>query len=415
MAAGEGRRLGAGLPKALVPLGGRPLGSYAVEALSSHPRVSGLVLGVPAGREAAFAEALVSHAGDRPVRLVEGGGERQDTVLRALAAVPADADLVLVHDAARPFLSGIVIDRVLAAAGERGAAAPALAPADTLVGLDDSGEAVSAPPRDRLAALQTPQAFAADLLREAHRWARSAGRRFTDDFTLVMAYLGEPSRPGRAAGGPGPRPALVPGDPDLRKVTVSADLAWAETRAGATSPRVGLGVDYHRFAAGRRLVLGGVEIAHPRGLLGHSDADVVAHAVADALLGAAALGDIGRLFPDSDPAFEGADSIELLRDVAHRLAARGWRTGNVDVTVIAQEPRIAPHADRMRARLAEAVGVGPDRISVKATTSEGLGEVGRGEGIRAEAVAMIRRDAFAGGGEGPPATPGGPPRGTVRP
>lgn len=399
------------MPKALVAVGNRPLASYAVEALGSHAGVDGLVVGVPPGRRDGFRNALLAYAGDKPVRFAEGGAERQDTVRRALASVPEDAELVLVHDAARPFLAADMVDRLLAAARESGAAAPALVLTDTLVEVDVDGRAAPGPARDRLAAVQTPQAFCAGLLRSAHRWAASAGRGFTDDLTLTMDYLagaaGQADDASRDA-----RPVLVPGDPDLRKVTTPADLDWAEARSGVPAMRVGLGVDYHRFAAGRRLVLGGVEIEHPRGLLGHSDADVIAHAVADALLGAAALGDVGLHFPDSDPAFKDADSLELLKRVAGLLASHGWRPGNVDISVTAEEPRLAPHAARMRARLAGAIGVEAERVSVKATTAEGLGEVGRGAGIRAEAIATIHRERADGRARPEPRRPS---RGTVRP
>jgi 2-C-methyl-D-erythritol 4-phosphate cytidylyltransferase/2-C-methyl-D-erythritol 2,4-cyclodiphosphate synthase len=307
-----------------------------------------------------------------PVAWVAGGAERQDSVAAALAALgPGFAGTVLVHDGARPFASPQLFARVAAAAEEPGwdGAAAALAVRDTLHRPD--GGVVD---RTGLWAAQTPQAFPAEVLRRA----LAAGVRATDEAALVTACGG--------------RVRFVPGEPGNLKVTYPEDLALAERLCAAEDGglRVGYGWDVHRLVPGRALVLGGVAIPSERGLLGHSDADVLCHAVMDACLGAAALGDIGTHFPPDDPRFAGADSLQLLRRVAALVAEAGWAVGNVDATVIAEAPRLAPHVPAMRAALAGALGVAPATVSVKATTAEGLGALGAGEGIAAHATASLR-------------------------
>lgn len=351
------------------------------------------MVAAPAEALPRFRAALSGHPREEAVLWAAGGADRQESVRRALSLVPGEVPLVVVHDAARPFLPDEVLARTIAAACAHGAAAAALPPADTVVRTLPGGAFGGACDREELRLVQTPQAFSAKLLRAAHTWARRSAARFTDDLTLVAAYLEARRRTaGEGAAGEA-TPSLVPGDPRLRKVTTPEDLAWAraELLPPASDVRVGFGVDFHRFAAGRRLVLGGVEIPHEKGLLGHSDADVLAHAVADALLGAAAMGDIGRHFPPDDPRYEGAASLALLAEVAALLRAAGWAPENVDATVVAESPRLAPHVAEMRERLAAAIGVAVDRVSVKATTPEGLGALGRGEGVAAQAVALVAR------------------------
>lgn len=411
-AAGRGRRLGGRGPKALVELAGRPLFWHALSALLASARVEGAVVAAPEEALAAFRGALSGHPREGAVRWAAGGPDRQESVRRALERVPAGARVVLVHDAARPFLPEAVLARVIEAGLSSGAAAAALPPADTVVragpapeGADGSapgavGEAGAVRPllglldRRELALVQTPQAFSAPLFRAAHKWARRSGRRFTDDLTLVAGYLAA-VREGGDAPPPDPHaaPCLVPGDPRLRKVTTPDDLAWAraELASGAPEFRVGVGVDFHRFTEGRPLVLGGVRIPYEKGLLGHSDADVLAHAIADALLGAASLGDIGLHFPPGDPRYAGAASLALLGEVARLVRGAGWSPVNVDAAVVAEAPCLAPHVPRMRERLAAAIGLPEEAVSVKATTPEGLGALGRGEGIAAQAVAAVCR------------------------
>jgi 2-C-methyl-D-erythritol 2,4-cyclodiphosphate synthase len=297
--------------------------------------------------------------------------------------------VVLVHDGVRPFLSPSLVHAVAAAAAQDGSATAAIPVAETIKS-GQRGWVVSTLDRSGLYSIQTPQAFRRTLLEEAHREAERQGFRGTDDAALVER-LGYPVR-------------LVPGSPHNLKVTIPEDLALAEAmlrRSGASAgaARVGVGFDAHRFAGGRPLILGGVEVPAPRGLLGHSDADVVVHAVMDALLGAAGCGDIGQHFPPDDPAFEGVRSLALLAQVRDLLATRGWRAAHVDVVVIAEAPRLSPYVPPMRAAMAGALGVSEGQVNVKATTVDGMGALGREEGIAAQAVVTL---------EQVPAVPGDP-------
>jgi 2-C-methyl-D-erythritol 2,4-cyclodiphosphate synthase len=308
-------------------------------------------------------------------------------VRAGLAHVPAAATIICVHDAARPFADTAIFERVVAAvAAGADAAIPGIAVADTIKEIDGAGVVVHTPPRSALTAVQTPQAFRASALRAAH----GAGGEATDDAALV-----------EAAGG---RVVVVDGDTANRKITDPADLRWARERVatraddhdaegeGATVPapdiRVGQGFDIHRFSddPSRRLVLGGVTFEGARGLHGHSDADAIAHAVTDALLGAAGLGDIGEHFPDTDPQWKGADSLQLLRHAATLVRDAGWRVGNVDCSVVCEQPKLAPHRAEMQQRLSDAAGA---PVTVKGRRAEGLGALGRGEGIACWANAVI--------------------------
>ncbi|HEX9049183.1 MAG TPA: 2-C-methyl-D-erythritol 2,4-cyclodiphosphate synthase, partial [Anaeromyxobacter sp.] len=289
------------------------------------------------------------------------------------------AGIVLVHDAARPFATAELAARVAEAAARDGAALAAVPVTDTVKRAAPGGEGAPrvAGTLDRrtLWLAQTPQGFRRDLLLRAYAAAGAAASAATDECALVEA-IGAPV-------------TLVPGEPGNFKITGADDVERA--RAALEAPfATGVGYDTHRFAAGRRLVLGGVEFEGD-GLLGHSDADVCAHAIGDAILGAAGLGDLGRHFPDTDPRWKDVSSLALLREIARQAAERGWRVGNCDVTLAARRPKIAPRAEEMRARLAEALGVGPARVNVKATTGEGMGFVGREEGIAAHAVALLVR------------------------
>ena len=313
-----------------------------------------------------------------PSRLTEkvvlGGEQRRDSVWQGLQQMMAGTEMVLIHDAARPFISHRVIDRCLETIRRYGAAVVARPVADTLKRAADDGSVTATVDRDRLWGAQTPQGARASLLLEAYARAVAEAWPVTDDASVIE----------RA----GHRVQLVEGEAMNFKITHPEDLALAE-RLLAGQARTGFGYDVHRLVPDRALVLGGVEIPHVLGLLGHSDADVVTHAIMDALLGAAALGDIGQHYPDTDPRYHGASSLALLADVAGKLAVAGFATVNVDATIAAQAPKLAPYIDEMRARVSTALGISAEQVSVKATTTEGLGFVGEEAGMAAYATAAI--------------------------
>lgn len=370
MAAGHGARFGAPTPKQYLPLLGRPVIRHAAEALLREGRVDRLLPVVAAGEEERVAALL---AGLPVLPPVAGGATRAASVRAGLEALAADApDIVLVHDAARPVIPPGTIPALLAALDNAPGAIPAQPVSDTLKRGAD-GRIVETVPREGLFRAQTPQAFRYAALREAHR-AGDAGA--TDDAALL-----------EAAGLP---VALVPGAESNVKITWPEDLARVEAHLAARMiPRMGTGFDVHRLVEGRPLILCGVTVPHPLGLSGHSDADVGIHALCDAIYGALAEGDIGRWFPPSEAEWKDADSARFLRHAAGRIAARGGVLANADVTLICERPKIAPHAAAMRTRLAELLGVSVDAVSVKATTTERLGFPGRGEGIAAQAAAVV--------------------------
>ena len=364
MAAGRGERAG-GVLKQVRPLGGRPMVAWSYATLAAHPGIDRvIVVADPAGP---VAQALPG------VAIVAGGATRTASVAAGLAAAQADAATrVLVHDAARPFLPSAVIDRVLAALDSHDGATPALAVADTLA--RDDGMLGETVPRDGLVRIQTPQGFRLDVLLRAH--AAAAGPA-SDDAQLV-----------RALGG---RVALVQGDAVLDKVTFPADLVAAEAHAATLIvSRSATGFDVHRLEDGEELWLGGLLIPHAQGLSGHSDADVALHALTDALLGTIGAGDIGSHFPPSDMQWRGAASDQFLTHAVDLIAARGGIIDFADLTLICEAPKIGPHRDAMRDRIAALLRVPAARVSVKATTTERLGFTGRGEGIAAQAIATVR-------------------------
>ena len=368
VAAGSGSRMGGGLPKQFRLLGGKPVLRWAVESLVDHPAVRAVRVVVGEEQRDKAASALT---GLDIGELINGGAERAESVRAGLARIEGDA--VLVHDAARPFCPPAVVDRLLASLEFFDGAAPVLPVGDTLAKVGDAlGEPVD---RAGLARVQTPQAFRLNALRSAYeRWNGSSP---TDETTVVRAA--------------GMKVAAVEGDPALDKLTLPADFDRAEQwLAGRLRPRTGMGFDVHAFAGAGPIMLGGVEVPHSRGLAGHSDADVVLHAITDALLGAAGLGDIGAHFPPSDPRWEGADSALFLAHAVALLRDKGALLDHLDCTIIAEAPKVGPHRGAMRARIAEIAGLSVDQVSVKATTTEGLGFTGRGEGIAAQAVASIR-------------------------
>ncbi len=378
-AAGRGERFGSDVPKALIPLHGRPLLQYALEVLQAVDEVETITIAAPSGATEAVRRLVDSAGLSKVAAVVAGGADRQASVARALEALPPGPGVVLIHDGVRPCLPASLVRDVVEAAVRDGGAVAAV-PVEETVKRGHEGWVAETLDRSQLFRVQTPQAFRRAILEEAHRAAAREGFRGTDDAALVERL--------------GHRVRLVPGTVANLKVTVPEDLVLAEallrpTAAPAAATRVGLGFDAHRFASGRPLILGGVEIPAPRGLGGHSDADVVLHAVMDALLGAAGCGDIGQHFPPHDPAYAGANSLGLLSRVRDLLAARGWRAAHVDITVLAETPMLAPHIPAMRMAIAGVLSLGHEGVNVKATTLEGMGAIGREEGIAAQAVASL--------------------------
>lgn len=377
-AGGTGQRLGAAVPKQLLAVGGRPILERSVSLFLEHPDIAELVVALPKELTADPPPYLTRAA--KPVRIVAGGGRRQDSVANAFAVVSPETDIVVVHDAARPFTSADLITRTIAAAGDVGAAVAALRARDTVKRANDAGDVVAETlPRESIFLAQTPQAFRRDVLRDA--LALGASIDATDE-----AWLAEKA---------GHTVRLVEGEASNIKVTVPEDLVIGEALArGAGRPartgRAGTGYDLHRLVPGRPLMIGGIAVPSDRGPLGHSDGDVVCHAITDAILGAAALGDIGRHFPDTDPRWKDASSLDLLSRAVAIVAQAGHEVGNVDVTVILEKPKIKDHIDAMRAAVAGALGIDAERVSIKGKTNEGVDAVGRGEAIAAHAIALIR-------------------------
>jgi 2-C-methyl-D-erythritol 4-phosphate cytidylyltransferase/2-C-methyl-D-erythritol 2,4-cyclodiphosphate synthase len=372
-AGGRGLRFGGDRPKQLLALAGQPILQRTVDAFLRCNSISSVVVALPPELVADPPPYLVSSA--KPLRVVPGGERRQDSVARAFAAVPAGTDVVAIHDAARPLVSDAVIRRTVDAAAQSGAAIAALRARDTVKRSGADGVIVETLRREEIYLAQTPQAFRTAILREALALA--------DDVTDEAALAERAGHPVR----------LVEGDPRNLKITTPDDLRIAEQllapSAAAVRLRIGNGYDLHRLVSGRPLVLGGVHIPFDKGLQGHSDADAVCHAVTDAILGGAGAGDIGRHFPDSEAAWKDADSIALLRQAAAIVRAKGFAVVNVDVVVIAQKPKLAPHADAMRAKLAAAVGCDASQVSVKGKTNEGVDSMGSGDSIAVHAVALL--------------------------
>ena len=372
VAAGRGLRAGGAMPKQFAPWRGKPLLRHSLEALAAAG-IAPIVVAIPEGGEAL---ARAAAAGLPNVRFVTGGQTRQDSVRAALESLVNDApSKVLIHDAARPGLRGTVINRLIAALETSPGAIPVLPVVDSVV-RGDNGMMAAPVAREALHRVQTPQAFRFDAILGAHRaWngAATAG----DD--------------AQVAAGAGLSVALVEGDEALHKITFASDfqIEPQERAVQMLFPRTGQGFDVHRLVDGEELWLCGVKIDHPRGLAGHSDADVAIHALVDALLGAVAAGDIGDHFPPSDPKWGGASSDRFLAHAAKLVDEAGYRIGNVDVTLICEAPRIGPHKAAMCKRLAEILSIELGTVSVKATTSERLGFAGRGEGIAAQALATV--------------------------
>jgi 2-C-methyl-D-erythritol 4-phosphate cytidylyltransferase / 2-C-methyl-D-erythritol 2,4-cyclodiphosphate synthase len=425
-AGGRGLRLGAAQPKQLIEVGGRPILERSVAAFLSHPIVDAVVVALPPELAEAppeylrVTEGAAPHAGPKPLRIVAGGERRQDSVANAFRAADPRSDVIVIHDAARPFASADLIARTIAAAADEGAAIAAVPARDTVKRIDRHGQGpaddgrnrrivAETLPRDTIYLAQTPQAFRRGVLADALALRSDA----TDEAALAEQA--------------GHRVRIVDGEATNIKITTPDDLAAAEAIAEAMrsaergmrntesrmpndagdhsafdsafriphsalprTGRAGTGYDLHRLVEGRPLILGGVTVAADRGALGHSDADVVCHALTDAILGAACLGDIGRHFPDDDARWKDASSLDLLQRAVALVAGQGLQVGNVDVTVVLERPKIKNHIDAMRAKVAAAIGIEVERVSIKGKTNEGVDAVGRGEAIAAHAIALVR-------------------------
>lgn len=369
LSGGSGTRMGANKNKTLLPLLGESVICHSLRTLQRH--CDGTVLVIRPEDESDILCAL-KRSGLSVDAIAYGGADRQQSVKNGLDTLPEDCDVVLVHDGARPLVDDETVQNVIASVREHGSGVASTPVTDTFKEVDEQNIAVATPDRSRLRAVQTPQGFKKELLLRAHR---EISQRCTDDAALV-SLLGVPVH-------------LCEGSRSNIKLTTPEDIAMAEHYLHVF-PRIGHGYDAHRLVEGRKLILGGVDIPYEKGLLGHSDADVLLHAITDALLGAAALGDIGKHFPDSDPKYKGISSLLLLENAVSLLREKGFEPLNVDATVICQRPKLAKHIPAMRENIAHALGIPVDCVSVKATTSEGMGFEGEGLGISTHAVAMLR-------------------------
>src|SRR6202047_2558261 len=383
VAGGRGLRAGGDVPKQYREIAGEPVIRPALAAFLAHPQIDSVQPVIHPEDQEIFHAATIGLKKflglKKLLAPVWGGATRQASVRAGLEAFAADAPgIVLIHDAARPFLTEALIGRAIAAAKHSGAAVPAVAIADTVKKIDDAARVTETLDRSHLRMVQTPQAFVFDLIIAAHRRAAAAGR---DDFSDDAAL----------AEWAGHRVSTFEGEAGNVKLTTNDDFARAENlRSTLVDVRTGNGFDVHAFADGDHVMLGGVRIPHSRGVTGHSDADVALHALVDGILGALAEGDIGQHFPPSDPQWKGASSDRFLAFACERVRARGGIIANLDVPVVCEAPRVSPHRDAMRERIAAIAGVSVSRVAIKATPSEKLGFTGRGEGLVAMATATVR-------------------------
>ena len=388
VAGGKGERLGRDEGKQLAHIGGEPVLSHTLRVFDACDLIDAIVVVTDPGRVAEYGSVAVDPVGSaKVVAVVPGGLSRSDSVRSGLSAAPGSTGVIVVHDGARPLVTPATITgaiEMLERDDECAGVVVGHPSYDTLKQVDDLDVVVATPDRATIWSAQTPQVFRAQALRDAYERAAHTGWTGTDDASFV-----------EHAGG---RVRVFAGPRDNVKITVPEDLRVAEAllraregRAGMDSLRVGTGYDVHAFTDGRALVLGGVTIPYERGLAGHSDADVLVHALMDAIVGALREGDIGRLFPDTDPRYSGASSVGLLREVAALMRERGFRLVDADTVLVLEEPRIAPYREAMRAGIARALDVDVERVGVKATTTEGLGFAGRKEGVAAHAVALLER------------------------
>jgi 2-C-methyl-D-erythritol 4-phosphate cytidylyltransferase/2-C-methyl-D-erythritol 2,4-cyclodiphosphate synthase len=357
---------------------GAPVWRHAVWRLLSHPEVASGALAVAPDNAAPFEAYLQRFPAPKPLRILPcGGATRQATVRNALAHLPDGVRFVAVHDAARPLVSHALLDRLIATAMQYGTAIPALPVQDTLKRADNGRTVQATVAREGLYRVQTPQVSRADWLINAHRRAAEEGFEQATDDAQLLERAGYPVH-------------LVDGDPRNLKLTTPDDLHLLRLHIGEGAlTRTGIGYDIHQLTEGRTLMLGGVAIEYPYGLQGHSDADVVLHAICDALLGAAALGDIGQHFPNTDPRWKDASSLTLLQQVRTLLAQHGWQPLNIDAMALAEAPKLAPYIPEMRQRIAHTLGILPEQVSIKATTNEGMDAVGARRAIACYAVAAI--------------------------
>jgi 2-C-methyl-D-erythritol 4-phosphate cytidylyltransferase/2-C-methyl-D-erythritol 2,4-cyclodiphosphate synthase len=377
VAAGRGHRAGGALPKQYRHLAGEPVIRPTLAAFLAHPQIAAVQPVIHPDDAKLFDAAA---AGLRALPPVHGGATRQASVRAGLEALDGSApDIVLIHDAARPFLTGDLISRAIIAGKTHGAAVPAVAVADTVKKIDEQDMVTETLDRSRLRMVQTPQAFVFGLIVEAHRRAAAAGLEDFSDDAALAEWAGH-------------RVNVFAGETANVKLTTDDDFTGAEIVRGAAlaDVRTGNGFDVHAFGDGDHVMLGGVRIPHTRGLTGHSDADVALHALVDAILGALADGDIGMHFPPSDPQWRGAASERFLAFACERVRARSGAIAHLDVTIVCEAPRVAPHRDAIRARIAAIAGIPVTRVAVKATTSEKLGFTGRSEGMVAMAAATVR-------------------------
>jgi len=367
--------MGGSVPKQLLEIGGRSVLQRSLHTFDSHPDVSQIVVVLHESLLAGSAELVGPLT--RPHVVVAGGRRRQDSVANGMAAIQSDCDVVLVHDAARPFVSRTLIDRVIAGAAEHGAVIPALGVRDTVKRAGATRQVMATIPRDEVWLAQTPQGFQRSVLADAVR--RGAGGADVTDEGMLAEQAGYPVK-------------IVNGEPENLKITTPEDLAAARARAQPrTATRVGTGYDLHRLAPGRSLVLAGEVIPFDLGPIAHSDGDVLCHALIDALLGAAGAGDIGRHFPNTDAAWKNAAGLELLVRALTVIQSAGWAVANVDVTIVLERPKLSPHIPAIVLRLAKILDIATDCVSVKGKTNEGVDAVGRGEAIAAHAVALLTR------------------------
>jgi len=388
-AGGVGTRLNSATPKQFLEIAGKPILLYSVETISLMEEVTHIIVAIPREFLPQAEQLLNRYALQAKVECVAGGKSRQESVYHGVVRVGPEVDVIMVHDAARPLCELETMRRVLKAAWEHGAAVPGLPATDTIKRVSRQMRILATPARAELYVIQTPQAFHAHILRSALDQARKSGLSATDESSVV-----------HRAGYP---VVVVEGSPENIKITHPWDLALAEllikgksqVRTGSTMTRhgmrIGHGIDYHRLVRGRKLILGGVELPFEKGLEGYSDADALAHAVCDALLGAAGLGDIGRHFPDSDPSNLNRCSLEFLQEVRKRIEAAGWEIRNIDATLLLQKPKISPFVPAMRENIARSLGIDSADVNIKATTTEEMNAEGRGEGVSAQAVALLQR------------------------
>ena len=384
VAAGRGSRAGTGLPKQYRTLAGRSVLARTLDAFLDRTDVASVAVVIHADDRDLYRSAVAELAGRAGLtEPVAGGATRQDSVRAGLDALAArgagDDDLVLIHDGARPLATPALVDRAVAAAIRFGAAVPGCAVFDTVKAVDAEGRITGTPDRSGLRAVQTPQSFRFGLIRDAHRRAAEDGRWDLTDDAAVAEFSGYAV-------------TVFEGDPANIKITTSSDLQAAEIRLQTAFPdvRTGQGFDVHAFVAGDHVWLGGIRIPHTRALSGHSDADVVLHALTDALLATIGDGDIGSHFPPSDMRWKGASSDRFLRHAVERVRARGGVVANINATIVCEAPRIGPHREAMQRRIAEIAGISPDRVGVTAGTSEKMGFTGRQEGIVAWGLATVR-------------------------